>query len=344
MASRAELERLYQELLDRHGQAIARAFIDAIDDLRTAAEVQRVVDAIAAGNVQGALEALHLDPAAYGPLEDAIARTYGEGGQSALQALPKRTPDGTALVIRFHARNPRAEAWLRTHSADLVTHIIEEQRTAVRQTLIAGMEAGRNPRSVALDIVGRVNRLTGKREGGILGLTPSQETFVRSARAELASGDPEALRHYLTRNRRDRRFDRTVAKAIREEKPVPPEIARKAVDAYTRRLEALRGEMIGRTEALSALNAAQYEALRQAVENGALQASQVRRQWVSAGDARVRHSHRGLDGDVVGLDEAFVSPSGARLKFPGDPSAPASERVGCRCWVQVKVDWFANVS
>lgn len=344
MASRAELERLYQELLDRHGQAIASAFIDALDDLRTAAEVQRVVDEIKAGNIQGALEALHLDPAAYGPLEDAIARTYGEGGQSALQALPKRAPDGTALVIRFHARNPQAEAWLRTHSSELVTHIIEEQRTAVRQTLTAGMEAGRNPRSVALDIVGLVNRLTGKREGGILGLTPSQETLVRSARAELASGDPEALRHYLTRNRRDKRFDRTVAKAIREEKPVPAEIARRAVDAYTRRLEALRGEMIGRTEALSALNAAQYEALRQAVESGALQASQVRRQWVSAGDARVRHSHRGLDGDVVGLDEAFVSPSGARLRFPGDPSAPAAERIGCRCYCAVRVDWFANVS
>lgn len=344
MASRAELERLYQELLDRHGQAIASAFIDAIDDLRTAAEVQRVVDAIAAGNVQGALEALHLDPAAYGPLEDAIARTYGEGGQSALQALPKRAPDGTALVIRFHARNRRAEDWLRTHSSELVTHIIEEQRTAVRQTLTAGMEAGRNPRSVALDIVGRVNRLTGKREGGILGLTPSQETFVRSARAELASGDPEALRHYLTRNRRDKRFDRTVAKAIREEKPVPAEIARKAVDAYTRRLEALRGEMIGRTEALSALNAAQYEALRQAVENGSLQANQIRRVWQSAGDARVRHTHRALDGDTAGLHEPFRSPSGALIRFPGDPQAPAAERIGCRCWTMPRVDWFANVT
>lgn len=343
MASRAELERLYQALLERHGVAIADAFQAAISVLRTSAEVRRVAEAIQAGNIAAALDALHLDPAAYGPLQDAIAQAYAEGGQNALTALPKRDPTGAALIIRFTTRNRRAEDWLRSHSADLVTHIIDDQRDAIRARLTAGMERGENPRTTALDIVGRVNRQTGKREGGVIGLTAQQEQFVRTARDELASGDPEAMRHYLTRARRDKRFDRTIAKASREEQAPPAETVRKAVDAYQRRLLQLRGEMIGRTESLSALNAAQYEALQQAVDSGQLQASQIRRVWSSAGDLRVRHTHRALDGDTAGLNEPFRSPSGALIRFPGDPQAPAAERINCRCWTMPRVDWFANV-
>ena len=345
MPSRAELGRLYQELLDRYGRTIADAFLVALNDLRTAAEIQRLTDAIRAGNLQDALDALHLDAAAYGPLQDAIAQAYAEGGQNAAQALPKRTPEGQALVIRFHARNPRAEAWLREQGADLVTHVIEDQREAVRQRLIAGMEKGENPRTTALDIVGRINRITGKREGGILGLTAQQETFARNAADELASGDPAALRKYLDRSRRDKRFDRSILKAIREESPVPPEIQSKAVARYKDRLLELRGTTLGRAEALAALQAAKLEAYTQAVEAGQLDGALIEREWDDVGDARTRHSHRLMNGQKRGLHEPFVSPSGARLMYPGDTSlgASASETIQCRCDVRYRVRFLAGI-
>ncbi|MNX98291.1 Phage Mu protein F like protein [compost metagenome] len=205
------------------------------------------------------------------------------------------------------------------------------------------MEAGAAPRSLAVRIVGRTNRATGKREGGILGLSAPQERFVASAQHELASADPALLKHYLTRTRRDRRFDRSITKAIREGQPVDPAIAAKALTAYERRLLQTRAQTVARTEAMTALHEGQYESLLQLVDSEAVQESQVRRVWRSSSDLRVRHTHAALNGDSAGLRDTFHSPSGARLRFPGDPLAPVSERVNCRCWCEPRIDFYANL-
>jgi hypothetical protein len=57
--------------------------------------------------------------------------------------------------------------------------------------------------------------------------------------------------------------------------------------------------------------------------------------WVSMDDSRVRPTHRALNGTSVPMDAAFRSPSGAKLRFPGDPRAPMDERAGCRCWIRM---------
>jgi hypothetical protein len=53
--------------------------------------------------------------------------------------------------------------------------------------------------------------------------------------------------------------------------------------------------------------------------------------WISKRDDRVRPTHRVLDGQSVPLGTPFLSPSGAKLRFPHDPRAPMAERVNCRC-------------
>ncbi len=343
MARMSVQEQLFAELLDRYGREVANAFLAALDDLRANAEVQRAIAAYQAGDIEGALEALHIDPSAYSEFTESIRRSYAEGGRAALLGLPKRRPDGTALVVRFDGSNPEAERWLSSHSSQLVARITEDQRQAVRDRLVVGMQKGQNPRAVALDIVGRVNRVTGKREGGILGLTGPQADFVQNARAELS--DPTTMTQFMNRQRRDRRFDRTITKAARDGVELPAPTLEKIVTAYSRRLLQLRGEIIGRTEALTSLNAASYQSIRQAVDEGKVPAASVRRVWRSARDMRVRDTHAALDSDAVGLDEAFRSPSGAMMRFPGDTSlgAPAREIIACRCIVQNRVDWLANV-
>lgn len=343
MPRKPTAKQLYDELMTRYGRSVADAFLEAVRALTKGADLQRMLTAIRAGDIEAALGAVHIDEAAYGPVLDVLDRAYGEGGQAAMDLLPRRRPNGAALVLRFDIRNPTAAAWLREYGAAFVRQVVEDQRVAIRSALVAGMGAGANPRTVALDIIGRVNRVTGEREGGIIGLTSTQEGYVRAAQAELSSGNPVQLRAYLQRTRRDRRFDRSVAKAIRERRPLPAELIEKATSRYKARLLDLRGETIGRTEALTALNASQHEALRQSVEGGALKRNQVRRVWRTAVDRRVRHTHAALHGDTAGLEEAFVSPSGALLRFPGDPTAPISERANCRCWCEPRVDWAANL-
>lgn len=345
MAKTRSQARLYEELADRYGRAVADAFFRALDDIRSAAEIQRLTAAIEAGQIEEALDALHIEPEAYEEMLDRIREAHTEGGRAAAEFMPSRRPDGTALVVRFSGRNPEAERWLRDHSSRLISRITDDQRAAVRASLRDSMEAGVNPRSAALRIVGTLNRATGKREGGVLGLTAAQEGYVRNARAELASGDPASLRAYLGRSRRNKVFDRSIQKAIRDETPVPPETIRKAVAAYEASLLKLRGETIGRVEAMTSLQAAKFEAYRQAVESGQVVENAVRKVWRSAGDFRVRHTHMALNGDSAGLNEAFRSPSGARLRFPMDTAlgAPASETIGCRCDAEYRIDFLANV-
>ena len=336
-------EQLFQELLDRYGPKVAKAFMEAVDDLRAGADLQRLTAAIEAGDLASAVASLELDPAAFNDLLEAIRESYIAGGQGAVQTM--KAP-ATAGVIRFDGRNQAAEAWLREHSTDLVTRIVSDQREAIRQILEANMRIGANPKTAARQIVGTVNRVTGKREGGVIGLTSQQAGYVTSARQELASGDPAQLKHYLTRTRRDKRFDRLVQRAINDEAPVQTDTARKAINRYEARLLELRAQTIARHETLTSLQAAKHQAYLQAVESGKLQASTVRRVWRDVGDLRVRHNHRLLDGDTVGLTEPFRSPSGAMLMFPGDSSlgAPASETIGCRCDVNYRIDFLANLS
>lgn len=319
------------------------AFLEAIDDVKSRVEIWRIIERLERRDIEGALRAVHLDPAAFRPLDNAISQAFNGGGAATTRGLPLlREPGGGQLVIRFDARNLRAEQWLRDHSSRLITGIIEDQRTGIRQALVAGMEAGKNPRSTALDIVGRINRASGRREGGIIGLTACQEQFARNYLDELLSGDPARMRNALERVRRDKRFDRTVLKAIREGQPVDAEVASRMVGRYHDRLLMLRGETIARTETMAALNESQVEAMRQAVEGG-VDPTTIFKAWHSASDNRVRHSHQVMHGQEVGLDERFQSPSGALLRYPGDPEAPAEEIINCRCWMETKIDFLAGL-
>lgn len=53
----------------------------------------------------------------------------------------------------------------------------------------------------------------------------------------------------------------------------------------------------------------------------------VKKEWLSASDARVRPAHKERSGTVIGIDEEFAP----GLQFPGDPHGEGSEVYNCRC-------------
>lgn len=321
---------------------LAAAFLQSVYGLRVGVNLALLIDRLEKQDIDGAIRALNIEPAAFRPLDAAIVAAFEAGGIAAINALPVlRDPAGGQFLIRFNVRNPAAESWLTTHSSQLVQQIIEDQRVAVRQTLTAGLSLGNGPRAIALDVVGRINTATGRREGGIIGLTASQEQWARNYAAELA--DPKRMADALTRNLRDRRFDRTVAKAIREGKPIPAELRAKMVTAYRNRALRYRGEMVARTEVMSSLHASQYEAMSQVIEKGAVDPLSVTATWHTALDERVRHTHAAMENQKVGWGQSFVSPSGALLRYPGDPDAPAAERIACRCHAPLSIDYLRGI-
>lgn len=335
----------FDELLSKFEPALAAAFREAIEGIKSAIVLKVIVERLERNDIEGAIAAMNLDADAFTALEIAFAEAYNAGGINAVEGFPKiKDPDGNRVVFRFGVRNLESERFLSSHSSQLVTRINDDQRTAIRTALQEGLSRGQNPRATAIDVVGRVSRVTRRREGGIIGLTSQQERFVSAARQELLSGDPELMRHYLTRGRRDKRFDRTVSAAIKAGKPVPSDEVARMVGRYSDRLLELRGEMLGRTETMMALGTARDHAMRQQIDGGKVAAADVTKKWRSAGDKRVRHTHAALSrAEPIGMEEAFISPSGARLRYPGDPQAPASEIIGCRCYLQYQVDYLASV-
>lgn len=339
----ATQSQVYDALLAEYGPKVAKAFEAAIDDLRAQADLQRLIRAIARNDLPDAIAALNLDTAAYNQLVDAIEAAHRDGGAQLADALPQppRGSEAARVVYRFNARNVRAEQITRRQAAQLVTRVTAEQVDVLQVNLERHLSEGRAPRDAALDIVGRTNPLTGKREGGILGLSSPQEAYVANARAELS--DPERMGNYLTRARRDKRYDGQVRKAQETGKPIPAAVRQKMVTAYERRLLELRGQTIGRTEAMTSLQQAKLEGARQLVESGRASAEAVTRIWRNSGLRNSRDSHVALHNVKVGLDEAWISPeSSAAIMYPGDPTAPAGERINCACDQNIRVDYFAQ--
>jgi hypothetical protein len=333
-----------EALLEQFEPILRIAFLEAIKDITDQAEILKIAEALERRDIDAALRAVHLDPAAFRALDQAIAQVFTTAGSATAAALPTIVgADGLKVIFRFDARNYRAESWLAEYSSREITRIVEDQRDAIRAALTSGLERGTNPRTTALDIVGRINQGSKRREGGIIGLTSTQERYVDSARAELLSGDSTLLRNYLTRGRRNERFDGYVMRAIESGEPIDADVVARAIGKYSDSLLELRGETIARTETMASLNQARKEAMQQAIDGGAVRVDLVTKVWRSAGDSRVRDSHREMNGQTVKLNEKFVSPSGAVLDFPGDPQAPVAEIANCRCTYETRVDYLADI-
>ena len=92
-----------------------------------------------------------------------------------------------------------------------------------------------------------------------------------------------------------------------------------------------RANRIARTEATRVVNESTVESYKQLTAQGI----QVKKQWLSADDNRVRDSHKSLDGVIVGANENFKLSS---LYGGYEASSPASfgqakEDINCRCTV-----------
>lgn len=333
-----------EQIIDNFEPTIRRAFLEAIETIRSDIVIEEIIARLEKGDVSGAVNAVPVDSVAFYPLVEAIRQTYNAGGIAAVSALPRlSSPSGQKVIVRFDARNIRAEQWLSQHSSTLITNIIRDQQKAIRSVLTTGMINGRNPRSVALDIVGRVEKVTGKRTGGIIGLTSKQASYVENARRELNSGQPEALKSYLNRVRRDKRFDSTVLKAIDSGEPIPKTTITKMLNRYEASLLKLRGDTIARTEALESVNTSQQEAFQQVLNKTAYTDQDIQREWRCASDDRVRDSHLMMNRQKVkGMQTPFITPDGYKLRYPHDSSlgAPARETINCRCIQLIRLNYM----
>ena len=307
------------------------AFLSAVLKAKTRAQLNALIEAIETGDIDRVMLASGLREGMYSPLTESIRNAYLESGIFILSVdLPKR------LSMEFDINNPRAETWLRNNSSQLITgHLMPEQRAAIQVMLQDGMIKGKNPRTTALDIVGRMSRATGRRSGGVIGLTSQQATYVTNMADDLADLNSE---RYFKRRLRDRRYDGMVRQSMESGNPLPAAKRQQIVNHYEDRMLKHRGDNIARTETLQSLNEASDEAMRQVVDEGLAPRNSVIKIWRHSRGANEREGHLMMVGQRRLLDDYFVNPiTGVPLKYPG--AGPASEVVNCRCWVEHQVDF-----
>lgn len=333
----SSLDRTLKEIERKYGPRVARAFADAVRDLRDQVTLRRVTEALDVGDIARALDALNIDEAAFSGLRQALTAAFIESGTAVAAAVRLDPPGETRGVFRWNVGNPEAVRALNEWLGTEITKITEDTREAARAALSEGFATGQGPRQIALDVVGRVGP-NGRRTGGVLGLNQPQEQWVRNMRQYLRDGD---LRSVLRMSKRDRRFDRTIQKMLREGRVPTSAQIEKWTGRYADRLLKLRGDTISRTETAAATEQARFDAFRQGVEAKGYPESYVIKEWRHGGGGmKPREQHVAEnETEVRGLNTPFRMPDGTLIQYPHAPDIPAKHAVNCTCSLLIRMDW-----
>lgn len=290
-----------------------------------AAFIQRLTSGIVQDRVATLLgnhkieEILRLVDAHVGRFANVLATTYADAAGKEADYWTGKL--GLLQKASFNLADRRALDFVSRNRDLFVTSLTRQQREVVRQALIEGMRAGESPSQIA------------RRFARTIGLTEEQRRAVESYQRALEAGNMEALR----RASRNPRFDERVLVAIEGGNPLTANQIEMMLGAYTRNLRLARARAIAETEALKLTNAARNLAARQALEAAGRRGTKT---WLHTSAAEPREAHLQMVGDTVGMDEAFVSPSGARLLYPGDTSLGAGARdiINCQCGVDYNLE------
>lgn len=266
-------------------------------------------DFLAAVN-NGTLESFLAEILSDRALEPAFAELRSLIDRSSLESAATWSGDLPIRGAVFNVLNPRVIESVRALDTRVIQTLKAEVRETVRQAALEGLEAGVHPRTVA------------RRVRSVIGLAPNQEAAVANFRRMLEAGDREAL----TRALRDRRFDRTLQKALgRKGTGLSAEQIDRMTEAYRKRMVAFNAETNARTIALDTQRLAQRNSWQSSIDRGLVDASRLRRTWVSVGDHRVRPEHVKMHGETVRWGE----------RWSNGEDIPGQSTYNCRCLEKV---------
>ncbi|CAG8863148.1 hypothetical protein PS627_00084 [Pseudomonas fluorescens] len=317
--------------IERLEPAAQQAFLDQVEMATRSVSISDLEQAVADGDESRIEEILALG--LFALLIERLRATYASGATKELSAI--RIP---GVRREIDMTGPDVGPFLNGQAAALREQVARDQADAVRVTIAFGRNRGDSPRTIALNIAGRMSKQTGRRTGGVIGLSGTAAEAIERAKDQLGSGDPAQLRDYLARVRRDPRFDIVVKAAIEKGKPLPKATLERAAAAYAQRLRDTYAEALAQTNTAEAYNKGREEGWKQltARSNGQYTYSKT---WRTRRDGRERRTHGAMSGQTVAATQAFTSPSGAMLMFPCDTSlgAPLAERIRCRCVVEYQL-------
>lgn len=331
MARRPRADRELRALIERLEPELRDAFLAAVADLNAGLNRTALIAALQAGDIEAAIAALNIEPAAFLRYATTLEGAFVQGGSVAAGLI---AGPGIDIVLRFDMSNPAAEMWIRRNVGERITAITAETVQVARDTILTGYQAGRHPNSIALDLVGR-RGATGARTGGVLGLDAPRAERLRivSRGMETAEGVQDLVVNGRVRYKVNRATELRILRAYNNGTAVPAADRAISVRQYQNALLKARGETIGRTETLQAVMGARHEAWQQALDKLGKTEDDVERVWWHGGGPKdPRMHHVAMSGRMVrGLETPFEFENGSRLRFAGDPDGGAAEVISCTC-------------
>ncbi len=313
-AERARLE----ALLKKYEKPVRSAFMGFVRTIKSDAAMSIVSRYLERGQLKAALKFVDSHVI---KMASVLASVFTGVGKDELPYLRDTLGVNPVTALSFDPTDPASAALMQQNQLEFVTEFSNKQRAVTSRALQQGLREG-------LGTVETANLFKHS-----IGLTVYQQDAVESYHRLLAEGSSEALQRAL----RDRRFDPTVQQAIDDNDLLSHSQMDRMVEAYRRKALALRAETIARTETHKIVEQSRDEATRQVVEQIEVPTNRIKRVWNATLDRRTRDTHALMDGQVVGMKQPFTSPSGAKIRFPGDPKAPPGESINCRCTVSIRV-------
>lgn len=327
-------------LLPRLEPELAAAVLAALQDVRDGVDYPRLERGIAAGDVAEIEAALNIEQGSWAPYVAAALAIFMQSGRRA----------GVIYGVRF---DPVQDAEFRADLSAKVSAMAEEQRVKARDYVQRGLMEGRSQRSIAEGLVGRRSRATGKRTGGLIGLSRAQQSWVETMARRLSSDDPEEIRAALGVKERDKRYDPLIKRAAVEarkarnaalealEAGAPPIVAPKPSPLTPAKIEEITGKFadrllrkrakdIAKVEVQQFAAGAREEAVRQAVAK--VPGASASKTWEHSHIIEhARVDHLSMDGQVRDLEGVWIMSNGAMMRYAHDPRGGAANNASCRC-------------
>lgn len=339
--------RQFAQLIAQFEPEIRRAFMASVTDLTAQVDWRQLLAQLQAGSIDGAIAALNISPAAWSQYSASVTAAYAASGAAAAAQI--QMAGIGSIGTRFNMMNPRAEDWIRRNVGESVTRFVREQVEVSRRVIETGYAAGKGPRDIATDLVGRAAGPSGARQGGVLGLdAPRAERLLTVTEAmKTAEGVQSLVIEHRSgalslRYKVNRATANRILSAYRKGEAVPQAERLISERQYKNALLKARADTVASTETADAVLNARDEAFRQTMEQQGIRPDQVVKVWRHGGGPTAHHrpDHYAMGGtEVVGMDTPFVFPDGTAMLFPHDPAGGARHNINCRCQVEYRVNY-----
>lgn len=326
--------RMFRRLIAELEPVLKEAFLRAVRDLKTDIDWNSLIQALRDRDIESAIAALNVEPAAFGSYYTAIQDAYAKGG--ALAATTINYPELSPVVIRFDMTNPVAQERIRYFATSSIQTLSDEAKAAARKAILDGYSAGKHPESIARDLAGRMQG--GRRVGGVIGLSPDLQLHADNMRARLLSGDPTEIGKVFNMTLRDKGYDERLTSAMAGRNLTEAEVD-KMVARYHDRLLKYRGERVARTETGRAVMQGRKDSWDQAAGKFGGGPDSVIKTWVHGGGVKdPRPDHQAMNGvSVTGLNTPFKV-GGVDMQHAHDPNGGSKHNAFCSCDTTFRID------